>query len=106
MHLLAVDLGALQLVHEPLELADRIGAVDQQPPVLVVTIIHVDRENSETRSNQDRVEGTATNSVGHTGRQPMSPVLVKFIVQPRDIVLLRHKRWWEAKKSDDRYRVP
>lgn len=106
VHLLAAHLGALQLVHEPLQLADRVRAVDQQPPVLVVTVIHIDGENSKTRSNQDRIEGTATNSVGHTARQPFSPVLVKFVVQPRDTVLLGHKGWWEAKKSGNRYRVP
>lgn len=68
VHLLAIDLGALQLVHEPLQLAYRISAVDQQPPVLVVAVVHIDGENSEARSNQDRVKGSATNSVGHTGR--------------------------------------
>lgn len=49
--LLAVDLGTLQLVHEPLQLADRICAVDQEPPVFVVTVIHIDGEDPETWSN-------------------------------------------------------
>lgn len=51
VYLLAVDLRALQLVHEPLQLADRVSTVDQQPPVLVVAIIHVDRKDSEARSH-------------------------------------------------------
>lgn len=66
--LLAVDLRSLQLVHEPLQLADRIGAVDQQPPILVVAVIHIDREDPEARSHQNRVERTATNGMRDSGR--------------------------------------
>lgn len=49
MHLLAVDLSTLQFVHEPLQLANRIGAIYKKPPVLVVAIVHIDGEYSETR---------------------------------------------------------
>lgn len=105
VHLLAIDLRALQLVHEPLQLADWIRAVDQQPPVLVIAIIHIDGQNSEAWSNQDRVESTAAHSMGHTGRQPKSPVFIEFIVQPRDTVLFGHKGWRKAKKSGNEYRL-
>lgn len=96
VHLLAVDLRALQLVHEPLQLADRVGAVDQQPPVLVVAVVHVDREDPEARPHQDRVERAAANRVRDAGRQPASPVLVELVVQPRDAVLLGHEGRREA----------
>lgn len=105
VHFLAIDLRALQLVHEPLQLADRIRGVDQEPPIFVVTIIHIDGENPEARANQDRIEGAATDGVGHPGWQPNSPVLVEFVVQPRYIVLFRHKGWWEAKTSGNGYRI-
>lgn len=105
VHLLAAHFRALQLVHEPLQFADRIRAVDQQPPILVVAVIHVNRENSKTRSNQDRVEGAATDSMGHTGRQPKSPVFIEFVVQPRNTVLFRHEGWREAKKKVEIGRV-
>lgn len=68
VHLLAIDLRTLQLVHEPLQFADRVGAVDEQPPVLVVAVIHVDRENPEAGSHQNRVERAATNGVRDSGR--------------------------------------
>lgn len=43
VHLLAINLRALQFVYEPLQLADWIRAVDQKPPILIVAVIHVDR---------------------------------------------------------------
>lgn len=80
VHLLAIDLRALQLVYEPLQLADWIRAVDQQPPILIIAVIHIDGQNPETWPNQDRIESTATYSMGHTGWQPKSPVFIEFIV--------------------------
>jgi len=68
VHLLAVDLGALQLVHEPLQLANRVRAVDQQPPVFIVAVVHINGENPEARAHQNRIEGATTNGVRDTGR--------------------------------------
>lgn len=41
VNFLAVDLCTLQLVHQPLQFAHRVRAINQQPPILVVTVIHI-----------------------------------------------------------------
>lgn len=99
VHLFAINLRALQFVYEPLQFTDWIRAVNQKPPILIVAIIHVDRQNPETWSNQDRIKSAATHSMGHTGWQPKSPMLIEFVVQPRNTILFWHKGWWKTKKK-------
>lgn len=97
MHLLVGELSGLQFIDEPLQLGGRIGAVQQQPPVLVVAVVHVQRDDAKTGPHQHRVECTASHRMRDAGRQPMAPLNVELIVQPRNgAVQLLHIRRWET----------
>ncbi len=51
------QLGRLEFVDEPLELLGRVRRVHQQPPVLVVAVVHVQGDDAEPGADGDGVVG-------------------------------------------------
>lgn len=98
VHFFPIELSVLQFVYEPLELFDWIGAVQEQPPVFVVTVVHVQRYYTETGADQHAVERAAFDRPADRARQPTSPLRVQFAVQPVNGVLgfVHQRRWWET----------
>lgn len=95
--LLVLELGALQLVDEPLQFGAGVGAVEQQPPVPVVAVVHVERDDAKTWSHQHRVKGAAAHCRTGGRRQPVPPLLVHLLVQPVDRIVFFHE--WRRKTN-------
>ena len=96
---LVFELGALQLVNEPLQLGAGVGAVEQQPPVPVVAVVHVERDDAKTGTHQHRVKGAAPHRRTGGRRQPVPPLLVHLLVQPVDRVVFFHERRRKAEQE-------
>lgn len=90
--LLVFELSALQLVNEPLQLGAGVGAVKQQPPVPVVAVVHVERDDAESGTHQHGVKSAAPHRRTGGRRQPVPPLLVHLLVQPVDRVVFFHER--------------
>eukprot|EP01136_Pigoraptor_vietnamica_P008611 Opistho-1_new@44151 len=79
---LALVLGGLKRVDEPLQLARRVRLVDQDPPVLVVAVVHVERHNAEALFDERRVKPAALDGWNGVGREPPGPDSRKRVHQP------------------------
>jgi hypothetical protein len=98
MDFLILQLGALKFINEPLQFGSRVGAVEQEPPVLVVAVVHVEGDDAKTWTNEHRIKGAATYSRTCARRQPVAPLSVHLFVKPIDRVVLLHKWWWKTAK--------
>lgn len=95
--LLIGELGTLEFVDEPLQLSGWVRGVQKEPPVLIIAVVHVEGDDTETGANEDRVKGSSAHRVADTSWQPTTPLYVQFVVQPGDgLVHLLHVRWGET----------
>lgn len=78
-------------------LRDRAG---RELPVLVVTVVHVEGNYAKPGADENAVEGAATHGLRNRGRQPLAPLSVQLVVEPRDRPIASDERWGETEREN------
>ena len=77
----------------PLQLAQRISRIDQQPVVLARAVVHVQRDHSQPSTNHRRVESASDDALARLLWQTeIDPAVGQAFVQPRDVLALHGRR--------------
>lgn len=69
-------------------------------PVLIVAIIHIERNEPESGPDEYRIEGAPSHRVAHRSGQPLPPLHIQFVVEPRYRTVRIVDVWW--RKTVDR----
>ena len=71
----------------PLELIQGVRGIDVQPEVVLSTIVHIQSDHPEARSDDRGVECAAKDALTCVrGQTQLNPILCQHFVQPRDIL--------------------
>lgn len=82
VHLLVVSLGQQEGVVQPLQLSPWERGFIENPPVHGLALVVIDRDDSQSRTNKDRVISTQADSFQCRFGEPRFPLVRKVVVQP------------------------